>query len=85
MTIIPVASIAGGGGGGGSDGNAGSGAGFGMGARPLGIYLLKDGHVQWRPAVDANRLILGGQVLALVMMLTLRAIMKAQARTTAKT
>ena len=31
-----------------------TGAGFGMNARPVGVYVIKDGTVRWRPAVDTN-------------------------------
>ena len=55
VTVIPVAVIRGGGGGGGGEGtgdqngNTGSGVGGGMGfgvnARPVGVYVVKDGDV----------------------------------------
>jgi uncharacterized spore protein YtfJ len=60
VTVIAAASVAGGGGGGtGTDkeGKEGSGGGFGVGAKPIGAYVIKDGRVSWRPAVDVNRLI----------------------------
>ncbi|WP_235947712.1 spore germination protein GerW family protein [Nocardia terrae] len=60
VTVIPVASVGGGGGGGGggpSEGEQGEGVGFGFGAKPVGAYVLKDGKVDWRPAVDVNALI----------------------------
>ncbi|HSK60917.1 MAG TPA: spore germination protein GerW family protein [Actinomycetospora sp.] len=41
----------------------GSGLGFGFGAGPAGVYTIRDGNVTWQPAVDANRVILGGQLL----------------------
>ncbi|RFU21638.1 spore germination protein GerW family protein [Geodermatophilus marinus] len=59
VTVIPAAAVGGAGGGGsGHDekGQEGQGAGFGMGARPAGVYVIKDGDVAWRPAVDVNRL-----------------------------
>lgn len=59
LTIIAVASVAGGfGGGAGTDqeGQQGEGGGFGVSGRPVGVYVLKDGQVSWRPAVDVNRL-----------------------------
>jgi len=83
ITVIPVAKVAGGGGGGeGSGVNAqtGSGAGFGLGAVPVGMYVIRDGVVLWQPALDVNRLILGGQILIAFMLLTLRAIIRLQAR-----
>jgi uncharacterized spore protein YtfJ len=59
VTVIAAATVAGGaGGGGGHDehGQEGEGGGFGVAARPAGAYVIKDGRVQWRPAVDVNRL-----------------------------
>jgi uncharacterized spore protein YtfJ len=68
-TIIPAASIRGGGAGGSRD-EQHAGAGFGLRARPVGVYVLHDGKVSWRPAVDITRLIAGGQLVALVLMLS---------------
>ncbi len=80
--IIPAASGAGGGGGGSqSDGpEGGAGGGVGMGTRPAGVFVIKDGEVRWEPALDVNRVILGGQVVAIVLLLTIRAIAKARAK-----
>jgi uncharacterized spore protein YtfJ len=70
VTVIPVARVAGGAGGGGGEGNredetgSGFGTGFGMHASPIGAYAIRDGDVQWKPAVDVTRLIRGCQVLA---------------------
>ena len=77
VTVIPAAKVAGGGGGGAGqqgDGSAGSGSGFGLGGRPAGAYVIKDGSVRWQPALDLNRMILGGQVVAIVALLTIRAL-----------
>ncbi len=60
LTVITAARVAGGaGGGGGHDeqGQEGEGGGFGVTAKPAGAYVVKDGNVVWRPAVDVNRLI----------------------------
>ncbi len=68
-TIIPVAHVTGGfGGGGGEGGNdegtgSGAGGGFGLRARPVGVYEVRDGSVEWRPALDATRIVTGFQVL----------------------
>jgi len=84
VTIIPVARVGGGaGGGGGEDAEGkgkGSGSGFGMGARPVGAFVIRDGELRWRPAVDVNRIVLRGQVVAIVALLTVRAIVKARAK-----
>jgi uncharacterized spore protein YtfJ len=75
ITIIPVARVAGGGGGGGGGGidaddaeGHGFGTGFGLGARPIGVYEIHEGQLRWKPAIDADRLARGGQVLAGVAM-----------------
>ena len=79
VTLIPAAAVRGGGGGGeGTDEeeHGGSGGGFGMSARPVGAYQIKDGEVTWIPAADTNRVILVGQVVAIVALLVLRSIIK---------
>jgi len=68
-TIIPVAVVRGGGGGGGRV--AEGGAGFGIVARPAGVFAVRGGHVRWRPAIDVNRVVLGGQLVAATALLTL--------------
>jgi uncharacterized spore protein YtfJ len=86
VTIIPAARVAGGAGGGGGEDPAGrgsgSGSGFGVVARPVGAFLIRDGALQWRPAVDVNRIILGGQIVVIAALLTVRAIAKARAKAT---
>ena len=57
VMVVPVAKV-GGGGGGGSDTEHNGGGGFGLGARPVGVYVVKDGQVSWRPAVDPVRVAL---------------------------
>jgi uncharacterized spore protein YtfJ len=71
---LPAAKVRGGGGGGGdTEGNGG--AGFGLTAKPAGVYVIRDGDAEWRPAIDINRVILGGQLVAIVALLVLRSIM----------
>lgn len=83
LTVVPVAKIGGGGGaGGGSEpaGDAtGSGGGFGMTAKALGVFVISDGKVRWLPAIDVNKIILGGQVVAVTALLVVRALVKARA------
>jgi uncharacterized spore protein YtfJ len=55
--VVPVARV-GGGGGGGSDSEQNGGGGFGLGAKPVGVYVIKDGQVSWRPAIDPVRVAL---------------------------
>ena len=84
VTIIPAARVQGGAGGGsGEDPQSqgkGSGSGFAMTARPVGVFIIREGELSWRPAVDVNRIVLGGQVVAIVALLTVRAISKAKAK-----
>ena len=71
LTVIPAATVRGGGGGGGApaEGNdaetTGVGGGFGMAARPSGAWIIENDDVTWKPAIDVNRIVLGGQIVAL--------------------
>jgi uncharacterized spore protein YtfJ len=79
VTIIPAANVMGGGGGGGdTEGNGG--LGFGVRARPAGAWVIKDGEVRWRPALDLNRVILVGQIVSIVALLVVRSIAKSLAK-----
>ena len=84
VTVIPAARVQGGAGGGGGEGpegqGKGSGSGFGVSARPVGAFLIEGDEVTWRPAVDLNKIILGAQVVAVVALLTIRAIVKARSK-----
>jgi uncharacterized spore protein YtfJ len=73
VTILPVAVVGGGGGGGTRDEKEG-GVGFGLKARPAGVYVIKDGTARWRPAVNVNLIVAGGQLVALGALLALRSI-----------
>ena len=77
MTVIPAAKMRGGGGGG-ADSEHNGGGGFGLDARPAGAYVIRGGNVEWQPAVDVNRIVFGGQVLAVVALLVLRAWIKSR-------
>jgi uncharacterized spore protein YtfJ len=82
VTVIAAATVAGGaGGGGGHDerGQEGEGGGFGVIARPAGAYVIKDGRVWWRPAVDVNRLVAAIGVVAVVYLFTRVRIERARA------
>jgi uncharacterized spore protein YtfJ len=73
VVVIPAAVVQGGGGGGGGEGpDAGGGGGFGIRARPAGAYVIREGRVEWQPALDVNRIVLGGQLLVALALLTLR-------------
>jgi uncharacterized spore protein YtfJ len=89
VTVVPVARIRGTGGAGGGDAPApdakqagGSGAGLVVSARPLGAYVVRDGKVTWRPAVDVNRIVLGGQVVGVVALLTAGTVLRRWLATT---
>jgi len=70
LTVIPAAAVRGGGGGGRRDGEeAGDGGGLGVTARPSGAWIIQDGEVTWKPAVDANRIVLGGQIVGVFALL----------------
>ena len=72
ITVIPAAAVSGGGGGGGGhddEGPEGEGGGFGLGIKPAGVYVIAEGHVRWRPAVDVNRLITSLTVVGLAAIL----------------
>ena len=75
LTIVPVATVRGGGGGGG-DNDANGGGGFGLAARPVGVYVIRDGEVTWRPAVDTVRIALGWQLVAGLAVLAARSILR---------
>jgi uncharacterized spore protein YtfJ len=79
VTIIPAANISGGGGGGAGPDESGGG-GFGLNARPSGAYVIKNGDVTWQPAIDINRVILGGQLVAIAGLLTLRTFIRKRRR-----
>lgn len=78
--IVPVAAVrGGGGGGGGSDpagGGEGSGGGWGASARPVGAYVIQDGVVRYEPAMDVTRIVLLGQVVAIVALLVVRRLLR---------
>jgi uncharacterized spore protein YtfJ len=87
MTVLPVAKVSGGGGGGQGTGptqdgheTGGTGGGLGVSAKPLGVFVIKENTVRWRPAVDLNKVIIGGQVIAVIGLLTIRALIKAYSK-----
>ena len=72
LTVIPAAWVMGGGGVG-SDTDQGEGGGFGMFGVPMGAYVIKNGEVSWRPALNVNLIILAA-------LATLRTIIKVRGR-----
>jgi hypothetical protein len=74
--VLPVATV-GGGGGGGQKNGADAGVGFGLGVQPAGVFVIRDGDAKWRPALNLNRVILGGQIVGLAAVLTFGAALRA--------
>jgi uncharacterized spore protein YtfJ len=77
VTVIPAAAVMSAGGGGGGQqpgGETGSGVGYGLAGRPVGAYVIRGDEVSWEPAIDKTRLIVGGQLLALVALFLLRSL-----------
>lgn len=87
VTVIPAAIVTGGaGGGGGHDerGQEGEGGGFGVSGRPAGAYIIKEGNVRWRPAVDVNRFFGVIGAVAIAYLLSRSRVMKARAKLAAR-
>ena len=84
VLIVPVARVMGGAGSGsgeeGEGGGRGGGGGWGGVAAPAGVYVIDGQDVRWQPAVDVNRVVLGGQVAFVVGLLVLRSILRARRR-----
>jgi uncharacterized spore protein YtfJ len=73
VVVVPAAAVFGGtGGGGDSEGNGGGG--FGLAGRPVGAWVIRDGDVTWRPAVDVNRIAVLAFVLGLAFALRRRGV-----------
>lgn len=84
VTVIPVAHMIGGAGGGAATPtdqaeSGGTGGGFGIRASPAGVYVIRGESVDWEPALDLNRVILGGQLVTIILILAIRAIACAKA------
>ena len=83
LTVIPAAAVTGGAGGGsGQDdkGQEGGGGGFGVNGRPAGAFVIKDGQVSWRPAVDPNGIVMVVGVAVVAYLLTRPRMARARAR-----
>jgi uncharacterized spore protein YtfJ len=82
VTVIPVAQIGGGGGagGGGTESEGGGGGAFGLGAKPVGVYVIRNGEVSWEPAVDVNKIIGNSTTIVLVLLLFVRGVLKRRAK-----
>lgn len=88
VLVIPVASVQGGGGGGtgtgtGPDGEGegtGTGGGWGVRARPVGVFVVRDGTVQWVPVIDYVRFASAAAAVIIVGLLARRSIVKTRAK-----
>ena len=81
LTVIPASTVMGGGGGGQDSSSEGAaGGGVGVQARPAGALVIKGDDVSWLPAVDVNRAILVGQLIAVLVFLSWRSVAIARAR-----
>jgi uncharacterized spore protein YtfJ len=84
VLVVPVARVRGGAGAGGGEGRAdqegsqgqGSGGGWAAEARPVGVYVISGSDVRFVPALDLNRVILGGQLVAIIGFLAIRSIVR---------
>jgi uncharacterized spore protein YtfJ len=81
VVVVPVAVVrAGAGGGSGrgpeTEGGEGLGGGYGFIARPAGVFVIRDGDVDWRPAVDVTAVVLGAQLVAVVGLLVARSVLR---------
>jgi uncharacterized spore protein YtfJ len=96
VTVIPVANVMGGAGGGGgssagvpagngdavADGapESGYGIGYGMRATPAGVYVITVGEVEWKPALDVNRVALQRTGAIIAGLFVLRSIIRTLVR-----
>src|SRR3989442_14483283 len=80
IVLVPAAAVRGGAGGGSDPEGKGSGSGFGLAARPGGAYLMRERDGRWEPAFDVDRVVLGGQDVALRALLGVRNLLKGRAR-----
>ncbi len=81
VTVIPVAKALGGSGGGsGQDrsGDGGEGGGFAVRVKPVGVYVIEQGHVRWVPAVDPVRAVLASGLTAMALLAAVRRIARAR-------
>jgi uncharacterized spore protein YtfJ len=60
--------------------DTGYGMGYGLRATPAGVYVIKDGEVEWKPAVDVGRLTAQRALVIVVGLLILRSIIRTLVR-----
>ena len=49
---------------------------FGEPIEPAGVFVIRGDQVDWRPALDLGKVILGGQLVAVTFLLVLRSILR---------
>jgi uncharacterized spore protein YtfJ len=78
VTIIPVARVMGAGGGGTGTGGEGEGSGHGyaLKSEPVGVYVIKDGNVEFEPAMNLDKIIGGAYFVGIVGILATPRIIK---------
>jgi uncharacterized spore protein YtfJ len=59
---------------------SGYGIGYGMRATPAGVYVIKDGEVEWKPALDVNRVALQRTGAIIAGLFVLRSIIRSPLR-----
>ena len=59
---------------------AGYGMGYGVRATPAGVYVIKAGEVEWKPALGMNRLTAQRAIVVVVGLLVFRSIVRALVR-----
>ena len=60
--------------------DSGYGMGYGLRATPAGVYVIKAGEVEWKPALDMNSLTLQRAGVVIVALLILRSIIRTLAK-----
>jgi uncharacterized spore protein YtfJ len=60
--------------------DSGYGMGYGLRATPAGVYVIKAGEVEWKPALDMNSLTLQRAGVVIVALLVLRSIIRTLAK-----
>jgi uncharacterized spore protein YtfJ len=58
----------------------GYGMGYGLRVSPAGVYVIKGGEVEWKPALDVNRLTMQRAVVGIVGLLVVRSVIRAIAK-----
>jgi uncharacterized spore protein YtfJ len=59
---------------------SGYGMGYGLRATPAGVYVIKNGEVEWKPALDVNRVALQRTGAIIVGLFVLRSIIRTLVR-----